>query len=160
LQQGYIEILINHIIHKKIRVSRLVYAALGIVAAITIYLASYFPEADLPGDIGPAAFPAGVAKALIVLISLELILSRKNDTRITLKELAPSIFALFIYAVTVWLITQFGYFTVLPLALFIGLRLLGAKNYLINCIYSLSLTGLIWIIFDHYLLIPITKLGH
>lgn len=135
-----------------------IYAGLAAVAVIIFVTAGSFPAALSRRDIGPAAIPYGLAVAMLVLIVCDLVMSWRNIKRVHISKITIATGTVLLVAFAVWCATQWGFFYVLPFALFIGLRLAGSKSWLANGIFAIVMPIILWFLFDYVLLIPIAHL--
>lgn len=135
--------------------ARFVYAALLLIGLVFLWTAGSFPGAQSPNDIGPAVFPRWLAAAMIVLIAVDLVLSWQQAKRVALSDIGLAAAVACGTVATIWAAGRFGFFAVLPPALFAGLWLAGSRSLLANAAYSILFPAAIWAIFAHLLQLPI-----
>ncbi|WP_373086580.1 tripartite tricarboxylate transporter TctB family protein [Sneathiella sp.] len=134
------------------------YAGLAALTILLLVTAGSFPEALSGRDIGPAAFPASLAVLMLVLMACDVVISRRQLKRVHVKVILQAGSTALLVALAVWCAAHWGFFYVLPFALFVGLRLAGSKSWLANGIFSVVLPLALWVLFDYVLLIPIATL--
>lgn len=140
-----------------IPITYLIYAGLIAFALIFLGAAQSFPGALSTRDIGPAALPQGLAILMIVLIVADAIISRHRVRKMPISDALLAGAVVVIMGGSIWLAEYFGFFVVLPAALFAGLWLVGSRRLLANLIYSLVLPAALWFVFDQLLLIPLAS---
>ena len=106
-------------------------------------------------DVGPAAFPVWVAAGMIGLILLDVVVSRRLVRPTNFADIKLAVAVGGLLALSVWLASRFGFFTVLPFALFAGLWLAGSRHHIANVAFSILMPAVLWLLFDRVLLIPI-----
>lgn len=142
----------------KIPLALLLYAGLAAVAVVLIVTAGSFPKALSARDIGPATFPLSLAVLMLILMACDAAMSWRRIERVHVRVILQAGSVALLVAMAVWCATQFGFFYVLPVALFIGLRLAGSRSLVANGIFSICLPLVLWVLFDYVLLIPIATL--
>jgi hypothetical protein len=138
--------------------ARFLYAALLLIGLVFLWTAGSFPEAQSPNDIGPAAFPRWLAAAMIVLIAADLVLSWRQTRRVALSDLGLAAVVACGMVAMIWAAGRFGFFVVLPPALFAGLWLAGSRSLIANAAYSILFPAVIWALFVHLLQLPIDSM--
>lgn len=139
----------------RLRLAHLIYLALLAFAVIFLWQAQGLPGAQSRRDIGPAAFPEWIAVAMIGLILVDAVASRHLVRPTSFSDLGLAAAVAALLGLSIWLATQFGFFRVLPFALFVGLWLAGSRHHLANVAFSVLLPAVLWLLFDRVLLIPI-----
>ena len=139
----------------RLRLAHLIYAALLVLAVVFIWQAQGFPGAQSRRDVGPAAFPVWVAAGMIGLILLDVVVSRRLVRPTNFADLGLAAAVGGLLALSVWLASRFGFFAVLPFALFVGLWLAGSRHHVANLAFSILMPAVLWLLFDRVLLIPI-----
>lgn len=136
----------------------IIYALLFALGALFVWTARNFPGPMSQGDIGPALFPTWLAIGMMTLIVVDLFISRRQTKCVALNDIGLAVLFGFSMAGTIWAADRFGFFYILPGALFIGLWIMGSRRLLANGLFSLALPALTWLIFDYFLTIPIAEL--
>lgn len=138
--------------------THVIYLGLFGVAVLVLWESQGFPGPQSRRDVGPALFPAWLAGAMIVLILADVVISRRRVKWTPAGDVGLA--ALFAIAMsgTVWAASRFGFFYVLPVALFVGLWLTGSRKLLANAIFSLAMPAVLWLIFDRVLMIPLAQM--
>lgn len=137
---------------------RFFYIALMIGAVVFYVEAQNFPDPMSPRDIGPAAFPQWLAGTIVVLCALALLIGWRTTPRLPLNEIALPFGVGGTMVGAVWLATIFGFFVVLPFALFAGLMLAGSRQWVANIAFSLLVPLGTWLIFVRMLALPLETL--
>ncbi len=142
----------------KLPLVHIIYACLFALGVLVIWTAQAFPGAQSARDIGPAMFPVWLAGIMMTLIVVDLLISRKNARWVPLGDVGLAVVFAVAMASVVWASTRFGFFYVLPVALFIGVIAMGSRNWLANGLFSLLMPIVLWQLFDRLLGIPIAQL--
>lgn len=137
---------------------RLIYVGLLLGAVVFFWQAQQFPGPMSRRDIGPAVFPQWLAGAIVVLCTVGLVVGWRTTPRVPWNEVALPLLVGAAAAVAVWLATLFGFFVVLPFALFAGLWLSGSRQWVANGLFSLLLPLAAWVIFVKLLGLPLVTL--
>lgn len=138
--------------------SHIIYAFLFAMAVIFLWEAQTFPRPLSAGDIGAAMFPIWLAIIMMVLIVVDLFVSKGQARKVPYSDIGLAVLFAMGMGGTVWAASQFGFFYVLPVALFIALRLIGSKRYLANSIFSIAMPIVLWFLFDQTLNIPLSRM--
>lgn len=136
----------------------LIYAALGLMAVIFIVIADSFAPALSQRDVGPAVFPIWISVTMLVLIVCDLVISRKTVRKVPIGQLGRVAVGVALMVAAVVGMQHFGFFIMLPGALFIGLQVAGSRSWVANTIFSLALPVVLWVVFDRLLMIPIASM--
>ncbi len=138
--------------------THVVYVALFGLAVLVLYQAQAFPGPQSPRDIGPAVFPLWLAGVMIALILADVVISRRRIRWTRFGDVGLAVGCVLLLSAAVYAASQFGFFYVLPVALFVGLWLSGSRRLLANGLFSLALPAILWVLFDQVLLIPIGEM--
>lgn len=126
------------------------------LGAVVFYLqAQHFPGPLSRRDIGPAVFPQWLAGTIVVLCVLALLIGWRNTPRLPWNEIALPFAVGSVMVGAVWLATSYGFFAVLPFALFAGLVLAGSRQWVANIAFSLLVPLGSWLIFVRMLALPL-----
>jgi hypothetical protein len=137
---------------------RLIYIGLLLGAAVFLWQAQQFPGPMSRRDIGPAVFPQWLAGMIVGLCAIGLVAGWRTTPRVPWNEIALPLAVGSGVAAAVWLATLFGFFAVLPFALFAGLWLSGSRRWVANGIFSLLMPLAAWLIFVRLLGLPLVTL--
>lgn len=137
---------------------RFIYIGLIIGAVVFFLEAQNFPGPMSRRDIGPSVFPQWLAGTVVVLCALALLIGWRRTPRLPWNEIALPIAVCAAMVGTVWLATRFGFFVVLPFALFTGLVLAGSRRWIANVAFSLLMPLGAWLIFVRMLSLPLETL--
>jgi len=137
---------------------RLLYIGLMIGAVVFYLQAQHFPGPMSPRDIGPAAFPQWLAGIIVALCALGLVIGWRTTPRLPWYEITLPLGVGAAMVGAVWLATTFGFFAVLPFALFGGLVLGGSRRWVANIAFSLLVPLATWLIFVRILALPLETL--
>ncbi|MWD26063.1 hypothetical protein E0K89_001040 [Aquicoccus sp. SCR17] len=134
---------------------RLIYIGILFLAVIFFVQAQQFRGAISPRDIGPAAFPQGIAGLIVVLGTIGLIAGWRTTPKVPWSDVALPLAVGAVASVAMWLATLFGFFTVLPFALFVGLWASGSRQWVAVTAFSLLVPLFAWLIFVRLLGLPL-----
>lgn len=138
--------------------SHIIYAILFAIAVIFLWEAQTFPRPLSAGDIGAAMFPIWLSIIMMVLIVADLFLSKGQARKVPVSDLGLAVLFAICMGGTVWAASRFGFFYVLPVALFVALRLIGSNRYLANGLFSIAMPLVLWFVFDQLLNIPLSRM--
>lgn len=141
-----------------VTLSHIIYAILFAVAVIFLWEAQTFPSPLSTSDIGAAMFPVWLVIILMILIIVDLFVSRGHAQKVPYSDIVLAVLFAIGMGGTVWGASQFGFFYVLPVAMFIALRLIGSRRYLANGIFSIVMPIVLWFLFDQTLNIPLSRM--
>ena len=136
---------------------RLTYAGIFVAAIVIFWQATNLPAAYSPRDIGPGIFPMWLSGILIALCPVALFVDWRKSRRVQLRQIVAPVLLLSLLALTVWLATKFGFFVVLPVALFAGLYLCGSRSHVANVVFSFFMPAFCWLVFAELLQVPLGK---
>jgi uncharacterized membrane protein len=134
---------------------RLIYIGILLVAVVFFLQAEQFRGPISPRDIGPAAFPQWIAGLIVVLSTIGLVVGWRTIPRVPWNEIALPLAVGAVVSLAMWLATLFGFFTVLPLALFAGLLASGSRQWVAITAFSLLVPAAAWLIFVRLLGLPL-----
>lgn len=144
---------------RTIPLTAVLYVGLVAVAIVFFAIASGFPPAFAPGDVGPSAFPQWIAALLVVLVAIEWLAARAGWRRAALGDLWLALAAGGYVAAAVVLTGVLGFFVAMPPILFGGLWLLGERRIGLMLAYSLGFTLFLWGFFSYALDKPLDTFG-
>lgn len=144
---------------RTVRLTSFLYAIVVVVAVAFYAIATTFPSALTPGDIGPAVFPQSVAAFLVVLIAIEGLVARQTWRPVPLSDITIGFAAGAYISVAVILTGIVGIYIALPPALFGALWLLRERRVGLTLAYSLGFTFFLWAFFSYALDMPIGTFG-
>lgn len=137
---------------------RLIYIGLLICAAVFFWQAQHFPAAQSARDVGPSTFPQWLAGTVVVMCLVALATGWRRHPLVPWKEIALPFGVGAAMVAAIWLASIFGFFVVLPFALFCGLWLSGSRMLIPTIAFSLLMPLVAWLIFAHLLALPLEAL--
>lgn len=138
-------------------ISYLMYAFFACVAFLVLYGAREFASLGMGQDIGPARLPQVLAAVMLILVVVDVIVSRRQMAAISPREFVLAFIVTGLMGTVIWLAQHVGLFVVLPVGLFLGLVLAGARNHVVNVLYALIVPTFVWFVFDRSLQIPLSS---
>ncbi|MDI5935312.1 tripartite tricarboxylate transporter TctB family protein [Halomonas kalidii] len=136
----------------------IIYVCLFAMGALFIWTTQAFPRPLSAHDIGPAVFPMWLAIVMMTLIVVDTLISWGRARKVPLGNVGLAVLFALGMGSTVWASSRFGFFYVLPVALYIGLWAIGSRRLVVNGIFSLVMPVVLWAIFDQLLSIPLARL--
>lgn len=138
-------------------ITYLMYIFFAVVAVLAFFGAADFPASMSGHDIGPARLPQVLAVAMLILVIIDMIASRRQAATIPIRDFMLAVVVMGMMSAMIFFAQKVGLFAVLPFALFIGLVLSGAKNHIANVCYAIGVPAFVWFVFDRSLQIPLSS---
>ncbi|PMR72965.1 tripartite tricarboxylate transporter TctB family protein [Billgrantia endophytica] len=136
----------------------IIYICLFAMGALFIWMTQAFPRPLSADDIGPAMFPIWLAIVMMTLIVVDTVISWGRAKKVPLGDVGLAFLFALGMGSAVWASSRFGLFYVLPVALYTGLWVIGSRRLVVNGIFSLAMSVVLWALFDQLLSIPLSRL--
>lgn len=136
----------------------IIYVCLFAMGALFIWSTQAFPKPLSAYDIGPAMFPMWLAIVMMTLIVVDTVISWGRAKKVPLGDVGLAVLFALGMGGAVWASSRFGFFYILPAALYAGLWAIGSRRMVVNGIFSLAMPLVLWLLFDQLLSIPLSRL--